>query len=254
MAKDKQLIKNRFQSNFKRYDRIALIQKYVSDELAGLAKEYAAGIKPRRVLEIGAGTGFLTERLSPLWPDAEWFINDISPATKEFAGRFVQSADTSFLIGDAEKIELPENLDAIVSSSTIQWFEDPGAFLEKLPGHLNDKGYLFLSTFGPENFNEVRAVTGNGLDYKSREELEAILRGAGFKILHTIEKKEFLYFDIPVDVLYHIKLMGLNAITKEKWTSRRLNAFSEKYKKFFSTNDTVKLTYHPVLLAAQKTV
>lgn len=253
MVKDKKLVKERFQSGFKKYDRLASVQKYVSDELAGLAKEYAGDFKARRILEIGAGTGFLTERLVPVWPDAEWFINDISPETERFAGRFTENTKTEFLIGDAEKTDFPNDIDIIASSSSIQWFDDVESFIHKLPAKLSDGGYLFLSTFGPENFNEIKTVTGKGLEYKSKRQLEAILQQAGFKILHTIEKQEELYFDIPVDVLYHIKSMGFNSVTKEPWSRRHLNSFSEKYKKLFSSNSgAVRLTYHPVLLAARK--
>lgn len=253
MVKDKQLIKDRFESGFSKYDRLASVQKYVSNELAGLAEEYAKDLKASRILEIGAGTGFLTERLIPLWSEAEWFINDISPDTEKLTGRFTENINAEFVIGDAETIELPGNMDVIASSSSIQWFNDVEAFINKIHCKLSSNGYLFISTFGPENFNEIRTVTGNGLDYKSREELENILHKTGFKILHIIEKKEFLYFDIPVDVLYHIKSIGLNSVKKDTWTRKKLNAFSEKYKKLFSTpSKAVKLTYHPILFAAKK--
>ncbi len=226
MDVDKELILRRFGSSFETYDQQADVQRRICGRLAELIPE----IDVRHGMEIGAGTGFLTRNLIRRWPDAMWTINDLSPAAEQFLVPLTPG--TTFLCGDAERIEYPDNQDIIASASTVQWFSDMPKFVHKSAMALNRNGVLALSSFGPENFREMRPT---GLDYLSLDELTALLQSAGFEIRHSEQYLETLEFDSPHAVLRYIKALGLNALDRKNYT-KHFNA--------------TQLTYHPLLVVA----
>ena len=143
--------------------------------------------------------------------------------------------------------------DLIATASTVQWFDNLPAFLNRTQEMLAAGGRLALSTFGPDNFEEIRATTGDGLVYYTSAELAGLLKQAGLTIEEQKEYARRLEFGSPTDVLRHIKATGVNAIRKTRWTPRRLTDFETLYRSRFSTSSgTVTLTYHPILIVARK--
>lgn len=60
-------------------------------------------------------------------------------------------------------------------------------------------------------------------------------------------------------MLRHLRLTGVNAVAAERWTHSRLRTFEQEYNTLFhntsATNPTesgVTLTFHPIILIAQK--
>ncbi len=251
---DKELIRERFAAGFERYDTLALVQQEICDELAGAVMRHV----PRtvaRALEVGAGTGFLTRRLVEYFPRTAWVFNDLAPASREYVGRYTGGVEAQYLWGDAETAEFPPELDLLVSASTVQWFDDLPRFLGKSFAALRRGGFLALSTFGPDNFSQIRALTGEGLCYYAPDALSALVRRAGFTLLWQRACCRTLWFSSPVEVLRHIRETGVNATVRRSWTPRRLREFCEEYGERFASSDRdgrVPLTYHPVLLVARK--
>ena len=276
---DKELIRQRFAAGFRRYDRLARVQQRICDQLAqriatlcvsfGPSSELpgqtlpwtasAGGFAGRkrlsqfRCLEIGVGTGFLTRRLVPLFPNARWYLNDLSPAAESFVAKYVAGNTIEYCWGDAETIVLPTRLDLLASASTVQWFDDLPAFVARAASALRAGGVLAVSTFGRDNFREIRATTGEGLFYYTRSELETMLASCGFRLLHSDEYAETLHFDTPADVLRHIRATGVNSLRRVHWGRQQLADFDAAYRREFSTTDgRVVLTYHPILLLGQR--
>ena len=158
----------------------------------------------------------------------------------------------SFLPGDAEALDFPRETDLITSCSTLQWFNDPGAFLTRCHQALVADGLLAFSTFGTTNMHEIRQLTGHGLDYLSVEELQALL-SPHFDILHAEEEVVTLPFPTPQAVLKHLKQTGVTGTEKRIWTRSRLQSFCKEYTTRFSdAAGNVSLTYHPIYIIARK--
>lgn len=250
MGADKELIRKRFEASFRSYDRLASVQRDICAELAGLAAEYCNG-SIARAMEVGAGTGFLTSHLQAMFPYAEWYINDISAAAEKYLSAFT-SDNVSFLWGDAESIGLPEGMDMIASASTVQWFDDMPGFVARVSSATRQGGWLVLSSFGPENFREIRHAAGEGLDYYTADRLAALCGEAGYEVVALSEYTRTLRFETPLDVLRHIKATGVNSVSNVRWGCRRLAEFEERYMAAYSSDEGVALTYHPMLLIARK--
>ena len=252
MVANKDLIRRRFEANLERYHKLALVQKKICAELGRMA----AGVcDPDNIsfgLEIGVGTGFLTEHLISLYPHAKWYLNDITDASEGFVSQYTGGDKTSFLLGDAETLSFPQDLDMIATASTVQWFDDLPAFARRAADATRSGGWILLSTFGPRNFYEIRELTGEGLDYYSLDQLREIFEDAGYKIRSITEYTRSLHFGTPMDVLHHIKATGVNSLRSVRWGREQFAHFDEHYRMKFSDQDGVTLTYHPQLILAQK--
>ncbi len=252
---DKDLLRNRFAANLHSYNSLAIVQQQICDELANML---SAHIEPKHIargLEIGTGTGFLTRRLLELCPHATWTLNDLVEGSANFLEAYTRNHAIRFQWGDAEDLaqfsDRPYNL--IATASTVQWFDHLPIFIKSLPELLSKTGVIALSTFGPDNFIEIRTTTGDGLDYYTADELSKLFQQAGLSILECKEYIRQLNFDSPTAVLRHIKATGVNAIHKSRWTPRRLTQFETDYRTQYSTSTgEVTITYHPILIVAQK--
>lgn len=246
------MVKERFGAGFRTYDRLAVVQQRICDELAAMCREYISAA-PQRVLEIGAGTGFLTRRLTELYPRAGFVLNDLSDKAETYIGRYASDVCASYLWGDAESVEFPSGQQLVASASTVQWFDDLPAFLTKAARASCSGGVLALATFGPDNFREITAAAGEGLAYHSKTELETMICSAGYELLCSDEYIRTLSFGSPADVLRHIKATGVNSLSRARWTRGRLAQFEEEYNNRFALTDgSVTLTYHPILVMARK--
>ena len=247
---DKQLIAARFAKARNTYTREARVQQQVAEKMMQLIKEPYTRF--RRVVEFGCGTGSYSRiLLHTLQPEA-LLLNDLCREMEECVKELCDGTTVQFVPGDAEAIDFPGETDLITSCSTLQWFNDPGAFFTRCHQALVADGLLAFSTFGTTNMHEIRQLTGHGLDYLSVEELQALL-SPGFDILHAEEEVISLPFPTPQAVLKHLKQTGVTGTEKRMWTRSRLQSFCKEYTTRFSdAAGNVSLTYHPIYIIARK--
>lgn len=247
----KGLIHKRFSSKFSSYNELAVVQMEMAKELSRLLNTYLPS-SPQRLLEIGAGTGFLTHEILKNHDVANYYLNDLVHNSLNEVTQNTGKQDFEFLEGDAEQIALPGNLDVIVSGSTFQWFDELEAFFEKTACVLKKEGILAFTSFGPKNYQEIRATMGVGLDYYSIDELKLFL-SKEFEVLYAHECTQVLTFDSVRKVLEHMKFTGVNGLATTRLTKSRLQALEHSYQQNFSTNQQkLSLTYHPIFIIAKR--
>lgn len=142
-----------------RYDAHAQIQRIAA---CGLADRIATlNLPPApRILEIGCGTGFLTEALIGRLPGADWTITDFAPAMIErCADRLHRPAGIRFRTLDGEHPDPAlGQFDLICSSFVFQWFADlPGA-LARLTAMLRPGGRIAFATMATDSLAEWRVA------------------------------------------------------------------------------------------------
>jgi malonyl-CoA O-methyltransferase/biotin synthesis protein BioG len=255
---NKQLIAQSFSKAADTYTQEAGVQQQIAERMICLLHPYLPA-PGARVLEFGCGTGSYSRLLLRYLRPAELLLNDLCPAMEQQCEELLQANGVAFLTGDAEALPFPDNCTLITSCSALQWFDAPGRFFEKCAAALAPHGYLAFSTFGPENMKEVRRLTGNGLPYRTRTELEQLLQNAQFDILYSEEEEIPLPFEHPMKVLYHLKRTGVNGVQKtspHRWTRLDMQEFCEEYIRLFGRQSalqpTVSLTYHPIYIIARK--
>ena len=87
--------------------------------------------RPRRVVDLGCGSGELTASLARLWPTAEIVGVDSSPAMIERARSIKGVDDLRFLERDLRDWRPDARYDVLVSNATLQWVPDHRALLPR---------------------------------------------------------------------------------------------------------------------------
>lgn len=249
---DKKLVEECFRKSIVTYKSHATVQQDITLRLINQLDQFP-DISFNNVLEIGCGTGFLTKELVERYPVKHFFINDLvadfEDDIRELVGQ-KQDRNIDYLVGDIEEIDIPQNLDVIISTSTFQWITQIKELFDKLQHHLSSNGYLIFSTFGINNFNEIKSIEKIGLYYYSFEEIKNRLK-QNFTLLYAGEEEIVKHFEGPRAVLQHIKQTGVNALQKKKWTKSDLIRFENKYNELYSDENGVRLTYHPMYFIAK---
>lgn len=234
---NKDLIQKRFSKNLNTYSEHARIQKQMAEKLFSFLQKTEFG----NILEIGCGTGFLTEIASKNLQYNSYIANDIVEDCKIYIDKLGGNID--FASGDIEDFlkTNTDNFDLILSNAVLQWIDKPEEFIESLFNRLNKGGTLLFSIFGTENFREIYHVLGKTLSYFSINEWKEKLG----KYSPSLEEEvRVLAFKSPKDILKHLQLTGVNAIEEAKWTKTDFKKFENGYNNFCSNIPT--LTYHPI--------
>ena len=140
-----------FGSRVDTYDQHNHVQNNVA---LGLADELPDFDKPS-VLEIGCGTGALTQRLLTKYKNGSFHITDISMQMVEHARSRVNStACVNWDVMDGEHPQLDRRYDLIVSNMAFQWFIDIEQALERLRKLLRPDGVLLYTVPASSCFEE----------------------------------------------------------------------------------------------------
>ncbi|MDE5610650.1 MAG: malonyl-ACP O-methyltransferase BioC [Odoribacter sp.] len=248
---DKAEIRHRFRKSVESYDDHADAQKAIVRRLTALLDAYVPGVSGD-ILEVGCGTGLLTERLTGKYGKDGLFINDLVDVMCAKTATRCQLPPEHCLVGDIEQIAVEGCFDLIVSASTFQWLACPAETFARLSARLCPGGIMVFSTFGKENCKELRSLTGTGLTYYSLAEMTDLLSPC-LEVVHAEEDYCVLEFEHPLDVLRHVKNTGVNAMNlRESWTPGRLEKFVREYKERFQTGGRCPLTYHPQYFVCKK--
>lgn len=251
MEINKEEVEQRFRRSRASYNDNARVQKMIVDRMVPMILSSVKRV-PEKILEIGCGTGLLTSQLQRTFPNVDLYLNDLVEELCYHAATINQVPQMRCFPGDVEKLFLPLSFDLIASASTFQWFTTPEETFMKLSKQLEQNGVLVFSTFGKFNLREIRLTTGGGLDYRSKEELEKMLKPY-FKIEEMEEELHTLEFDSPLAVLQHLKKTGVNVSGDPTiWTKGRMDAFIKDYNARFAVDGKVTLTYHPFYFVCRK--
>lgn len=205
------------------------------------------------MLELGCGTGLLTQEILKCFSAEKYVTNDL---VEEMAGKvesIVLASDVEshqFLGGDAEQLVFPEPQQVVWSGATIQWIDELKPFFAKLSDLLVDEGYVVVSSFGPDNYSEIKAITGKGINYQSMQQV-IDSAAANFELVASKEWHRQLWLESPMEVLKHMRYTGVNGVSTSQWTKGDMLQFQEDYQQFAQL-EGYPLTYHPFLLVLKK--
>lgn len=238
------IVKKHFEKSMKDYEKNAIVQSMMASkmmiELCKISTDF------EYVLELGCGTGLLTKKILNDLKFKKYYANDLIEKSKNYVQKIIPNSQ--FLCGSALKIRPTKKMDLIISNAMFQWFGNLDKAIEILKRSLNKGGILAFSTFGPENFKEINALTGLSLNYKTKDEIVEILQKQGFEVLYAENFYEELTFKTPLELLAHMKNTGVNSLSEKTWTIKKVKEFCDKYSKMYPKS---KLTYSPIVVIAK---
>lgn len=277
-------IRRQFNRSANSYDAHAHVQRRMSDHLAKafIGWKNKRNMAEPKILEIGCGTGTLTEILVHEWPSASITALDIAPAMIKLAEQRVLSNEAnrdgilkntseriSFIQADVEvwgEDAQESSYDLIVSNACFQWLSNSRQTFGHLRRMLRPGGLLIFTTFGPATFCEMHYAFNeayrasavepqrHGLWFLSTNEWSSLLIQSGFS---SIQSESFIQtekYASARDFLHSVKAMGAStseANTKRGLSSRRL--FANMYKEYeekFSMQGGVAASYELLLIQA----
>ncbi|MEW6583672.1 MAG: methyltransferase domain-containing protein, partial [Actinomycetota bacterium] len=155
MTIDKRQVGRRFDRHASSYDDHAHVQQAMADRL--MERVAATGVAPAGVLELGCGTGYLTERLVRRFPGARITAVDLADGMVRAAReRLGPGARVELAVADVEEVPWDgRRFDLVVSNATIQWLAAPAATMASLGRALAPGGVMLHATFGPQTFREL---------------------------------------------------------------------------------------------------
>ncbi|GKT13055.1 MAG: malonyl-CoA O-methyltransferase [Thiomicrorhabdus sp.] len=178
---NRQHIKKHFSHAAPSYDDAAILQKTVAERID--ERLALTTIETQTILDLGAGTGLLTEKVMARYPNAQLFAVDLSAAMLKQAAPRLQkprlpqlgeglnhwlqngklTKSLAFKQGatpiNADVYQLPfaeNSVDLIVSNLMLQWCDDLDAVFEEFRRVLRPEGLLMFTTFGPDTLKELR--------------------------------------------------------------------------------------------------
>ncbi len=241
---NKEKIAKSFLKGRKTYDQHAKVQQKVGRKLVDMLDEYPK-MRYDRVLEIGCCTGVMTEMFLAGRNVGRLYLNDLVTEFYELIKQRIAGVGNGIiepLFGDIEDLDLPGDLDLVLSSSTFQWLADLPASLAKIAGALKKDGYLAFSIFGPGTLTEFKQLTGVGLSYLALGNVLDLLE-KDFVLQFVDTEKYKLYFTSPREVLRHLQATGVSGVGELRWTSRKLREFEDGYIRRFGTPAGIPVTY-----------
>tara|TARA_R110002050_G_scaffold9504_1_gene33104 strand:+ start:245397 stop:246293 length:897 start_codon:yes stop_codon:yes gene_type:complete len=171
---NKNLVARSFGNAAAHYDDVAVLQRQTGDEL--LDRLSLVTLQPKRILDLGVGTGRNLSLLAKHYPEAQLLALDIAPAMLQHARQRYQKAlglkrwlpyakAPHYLAGDAEQLPLADNsVDLVFANLALQWC-DPRTSFAEIQRILRPGGLLMFTTLGPDTLSELRHAWAEVDDY-----------------------------------------------------------------------------------------
>lgn len=257
---ERELVKKSFGNHARQYDTLATVQKKVTDRFTELLE---TSIKPpSALLDIGAGTGRLLEKVSRIYPDTDLFGVDLAfGMTKVARKRLEQIRRTSLVCSDAEALPFRgKSFDMVMSTSTYQWITPLEKAFAEVYRTLKPSGRFCFALFGEKTLFELkdsfksaameadRPAADRTHRFVTTDEVLAVMTGAGFSRSRVHDEMEV---EIHPDVAALLRsLKGIGAGSAAKSSDSGLSGRSamlrmmEIYREKYGTNEGVQATYH----------
>lgn len=251
------------------YDRHVLVQKRVVAELVRSVGQQMGSV-PRRILDVGTGTGALLERLHSLYPDAALTGVDIALnmclCTLQKLGSACQIVN-----GDAERLPFRTGVfDLVVSASALQWPGDLPAALHELCRVVRPGGEIRLAFFCEGTLGELRhcfrdaaSRCGTGGSHKTSrlhgfrgvDEVKSILNGMDLERFVVSVETEVDWYDDLKSLLRAIKNIGAGSVSGGGGSGLGwrgvLEETSRLYKERYGEEGRIPATYKVLYLSAR---
>jgi malonyl-CoA O-methyltransferase len=229
-------IRRAFSGAAQQYDTLAGLHREIGRELT---RKIRQGHQEGNILDVGMGTGWFTNRLKGLFPEARVFGVDSA------AGMVARAAglEENFhpLRADARALPLRDGaLGLVTSNLAYQWVGNlPEAFAENRRV-LREGGLMAMTMFGRDTFQELfdalaRARELSGGDplplcrLATAGEVRRALEQAGFKSIRTDEERIKVRYPDLRAILKWIRDIGANALSPGVFLGKSLLARAEDY-------------------------
>lgn len=241
------------------YDEHASVQREVAERLIASLQPWRDIIPTGPIIELGAGTGFVTKGVVDLYPDREIQVTDLSEDMIALCRKkFADHGNLKFMVSDAE--EVPEFNDPhyamTVSGFAAHWFDNPAQTLAKWLEITKPGGLLLASFPGNESFPQWKKNCQElGLPFTANElpdvEEMVIKMSVGPAQVDYYEDTITREYESAQDFFNELKNLGMDTLKQgRQLTSKEMSLLVDHWDS--STDGMVSVDYHVIFLAVKR--
>ncbi len=261
---DKNKVRKSFSIVAETYDGLATLQRK-----AGLAllttfplNNFNSDDENSVIVDIGCGTGFLTQELLKNTDVQQLIAIDIAYSMlKKSKSKLKQDKDVKFICADAESLPLlNQSVDKVYSNLALQWCQNLTAVFDGFNSALRKQGQLVFSTFGPATLQELKQAWSevdtltHVNEFFTVEALTVFLQTSGFKDIQIQSKLYQSNYPTVIDLMRELKGIGahnvLSGRNKKTTTKTQMQNMIDVYEKHRS-NGLIPATYEVILISAK---
>lgn len=265
---ERELVKKAFGRHAGQYDSLAKVQKKVTDRVAEMLT--SSIFPPATLLDIGAGTGRLLEKVSRIFPGINLVGVDLAFGMTEIARKRLEHINRASLVcSDAENLPFQKNsFDIVVSTSTYQWITPLEKAFTEVQRVLKPSGRFMFALFGEKTLFELKESYRNAVltadrpladrmhRFATDAEVLAVMRGAGFSGCSVYDEMEIEIHPDVAALLRSLKGIGAGSAVRrgESGLSGRntMLRMMEMYREKYATNGGVQASYHVLYGSGEK--
>ena len=253
---DKKAARRSFEYAANSYDKAAVLQTEIGTRM--LNRLDYVKLKPKRIVDIGCGTGLHTEALLRLYPKAILFGLDFAfsmvEKTKKRGRIFKRPIG---ICGDLDSLPLATNsCDLIFSNAALQWSSSPDIAVSEMQRILKPGGLLMFSSFGPDTLKELReAWSSVGTENRVHQFIDMhqygdMLMQAGFSDPVMDTESLCLTYTTVRNLMQDLKSLGASNASLSRSRSltgpKKFKALTESYEQVRNTDGRLPASFEVI--------
>jgi len=259
----KKAISTAFDQAAPHYDEAALLQQEVGNRFIEQLPLFK--IEPKRILDLGCGTGQISRALTNYYPKASLISLDIAEGmvrmtreqTQSSSLKFWKQPKQHFLVGDAESLPFADNsFELIASNLTFQWCSDLPKLFAEIQRVLAPNGLLLFTTLGPDTLKELRS---------SWQEVDSSIHVNHFADMHDVGdamlasqlgdpvvdmEQITITYEKAITLMRDLKTIGAHNMNPDRsrglTSPKKLGAVSAAYEQFRMADGMLPATYEVI--------
>ena len=226
-----------------RYDQSARLQQQVAQHLIDLVSDNQP--ISTKTLDIGCGTGQVTEAMCRLYPKGEVVGLDFSKRMLEQTRTRLHQHDftADLVCADAEQLPFQESsFDLIVSSLMLQWSNDLVSTLKSCRNVLRPDGKMIFNTFTEGTLVEVKQSwqqvdqSEHTSNFLTMQDLESTLESVGFSQVEVLYDTITMTYPSVRAMIMEMKQIGASNAHKKRERGltgkQRFGAFEQAFERY----------------------
>ncbi len=257
-------IEKRFSSAAFTYDAANDIQLMVADHLQKMASHFMTKLeKAELAIDIGCGTGLMTEKMLVLFPVLEIVGLDIAEQMISlFNQKFLGKNNVRAITTDFLQFEYSKAFDLAFSSSALHWILPLESAITKVHSILRERALFLAGMTVAGTFRDflrlkekIAPAKAHNTQFTSYLAVMQILKENGFHILEAEEKSFIVQYNSTREFIMKLHQQGTTAATSgtPHLNRRELEMLMMLYDKEHSnTEGKIEINYEILFFCAEK--
>ncbi len=240
-------VRSAFNKAASQYDEHAFLQKEIAIRLD--AKLDVISGASDVILDLGAGTGLLSKKLTKRFADSQLICLDFAQASLK------NNPSKNKLCANAYQLPLADNsVDIVISNLMMQWCPDLNQLFSECHRVLKNDGLILFSTFGPDTLKELKkswSVVDEGTHVNTFTDMHDIgdqMLQNGFQSPVMEMETLTLTYQTVTDLLRDLKVIGaqtVNARSKSLMGKEKFQLMIKMYESY-RTDEKLPATYEVI--------